>query len=223
MIEENRKKELLRRIRRLSDYHEIQNEMGRFIAAVNFRQPEKVKSFFALEKEDVSLEYADEGEFRGRKAVEACVDMLMGKPYEPGEMTDIQLTTPIIEVAQDGETARAVWWSPGAGSLTGKGEPQAVWMWGDFAVDFIRINEQWKIWHLHYFRLILCDYHKGWVEDTSMINRPNTPMHPLSSPSTYHDPYSPLAVRKGIPAAPYPYDTYREEERYWMLRSDKTK
>ena len=75
--------------------------------------------------------------------------------------------------------------------------------------------------HLHYFRVIKCAYEKGWTEDTSMINRPNTAMHPLSKPTTYHNPYSPLAIRYGIPAAPYPYETDRGEN--WMLRSDKTR
>ena len=61
--------------------------------------------------------------------------------------------------------------------------------------DLIFRNE-WKIWHLHYFRFIRCDYEKGWVKDTSMINRLNTPMHPLSKPTTYHNPYSPLSIRE---------------------------
>jgi len=37
-------------------------------------------------------------------------------------MTDIQLTTPMIEVAEDGETAEGVWWCPGAGAILREGQ-----------------------------------------------------------------------------------------------------
>lgn len=221
MIDSARKERLLLSLERLEAYQEIQNQMGRMIAAFNFREADKVKSYFALELEDVSLEVADEGVFEGAEAVSAIISETVGKAPKAGEMIDIQLTTPIIEVAGDGQSARAVWWCPGAASLVAENEkPRAIWLWGDIAADFVKLEGTWKIRHLHYFRVIKCAYEKGWVEDTSMINRPNTAMHPLSKPSTFHNPYSPLAVRCGIPAAPYPYDADRGEQ--WMLRTDKT-
>ena len=221
MIDRTRKEELLRSMAKLEAYQEIQNEMGRTIAAFNFRQAEKVLEHFALNEEGVSLEVADEGVFRGKEAVETIVREVLGKEALPGEMTDIQLTTPIIEVAEDGKTARAVWWCPGAGAIPREDQdPQAVWLWGDIAADFVFTEGEWKIWHLHYFRFMKCAYEKGWVEDTSMINRPNTAMHPMAEPTTYHNPYHPKAVRYGIPAAPYKYETYTDDN--WMLRNDKT-
>ena len=224
MMTYERKIQLMNQINRLDAYQEIQNTMGRFIAAINFRQIEKISSFFALEHDDVSFEYADEGVFEGKDAVLAGISYLIGREIKPGEMIDLQLTTPIIEVAKDVKTARALWWSPGAASVLQENQdPQAQWMWGDFAVDFIFEDNTWKIWHLHYFTLIHCDYHKGWVDDTTLINRLNTPMHPKAKPSTWHHPYHPTAVRYGIPAAPFAYDTYDEKDRYWMLRNDKTR
>ena len=224
MIDQKRKEELFRKIGRLNSYHEIQNLMGRATAALNFQRGEELLSYFALEKDDVSLEYADEGVFTGKEAVEAAVNDLIVKPLQKGYMLDMQLTTPMIEVAEDGKTAKGLWWCPGIGTLPKQDEdPQAIWCWGMVGVDLILDGDIWKIWHLHYFRFIRCDYHKGWVEDSSMRNRLNTPMHPLSSPSTYHDPYSPLSVREGIPACPRPYTVYEESDRNWMLNRDKTK
>ena len=101
MITPERKKALLLKINKLDAYTEIQNTMGRMIAAVNFRQKDEVLKYFALEMEDVSLEYADEGVFEGKEAVEAGIEYLLGKEIKPGEMIDLQLTTPIIEVADD--------------------------------------------------------------------------------------------------------------------------
>lgn len=54
-----------------------------------------------------------------------------------------------------------------------------------------------------------------------MINRLNTPVHPLSKPSTYHNPYSPLSVRNGIPACPLPYKTWTDAEQNWMIDPDR--
>ena len=221
-ISQEKKENLKNAIRRLQAYQEIQNNMGRCLAAFNFRQADKVLNYFALEQEDVWLEFADEGVFKGPNAVETIIKEVVGAEAKPGEMLDLQLTTPIVEVAKDLQTAKAVWMSPGGGAIPMEdGDPMAIWCWGMIAADFILENEEWKIWHLHYFRFIKCDYDKGWVKDTSMINRPNTPMHPLSSPSTYHSPYSPLSVREGIPAAPRPYETWADSS--WMLERDKSK
>lgn len=210
-------------MQKLEAYNEIQNEMGRLIAAVNFKQAERVLSHFALSREDVSLEYADEGLFEGPEAVRTIISEVLGTPAKPGEMVDIQLTTPMIEVAGDLKTAKAVWWCPGAGSmLKEEGDPEAIWLWGMIAADFVYEDNTWKVWHLHYFRYIKCLYSKGWAEDTSLINRLNVPVHPLAKPIIYHNPYSPLGIRDGIPACPRPYETYTEKDKRWWLNRDKT-
>jgi hypothetical protein len=221
-VSEERKANLLNSIKRLQAYEEIQNNMGRCMAAFNFRQADKVLSHFALSQTDVSLEYADEGLFEGANAVKQIIGEVVGAPVKPGEMLDMQLNTPIIEVATDLKTAKALWWTPGAGAVPKENaEPEAIWCWGMLAVDFIYEANTWKIWHLHWFRFIKCSYDKGWVKDTSMINRPNIPVHPLSKYVTYHNPYSPLSVRDGIPACPRPYDTWTDSG--WMLNKDKSK
>ena len=222
MIAEDRKKELIRSIEKLEAYQEIQNEMGRTVAAFNFRQPDRILQRFALDKKDVSVEFADEGVFEGREAVTAIINEVVGVEPKPGEMIDMQLTTPMIEIAGDLQTAKAVWWCPGGGAITHEDkDPDAIWAWGMLAADFVREGNEWKIWHLHYFRYIKCLYDKGWVDDTSMINRLNVPVHPLAKPVTYHNPYSPHSIREAIPASPRPYETYSGSA--WMLEKDKTK
>jgi hypothetical protein len=57
--------------------------------------------------------------------------------------------TPVIEVAQDGKTAKGLWYSIGQGvrpvGTTGK---STEWMWEKYAVDFIKEDGKWKMWHL---------------------------------------------------------------------------
>ncbi|ACM31326.1 nuclear transport factor 2 family protein [Agrobacterium rhizogenes] len=61
-------------------------------------------------------------------------------------------TTPVIEVAGDGETAKGVWYSPGLGLETkfkgGKIGLNASMFWEKYAGDFINEDGVWKIWHL---------------------------------------------------------------------------
>ena len=57
-------------------------------------------------------------------------------------------TTGIIEVAEDGQTAKAFWYSPGIVQETGM---SASSIWEAYGVDFVKEDGVWKIWHLHMF------------------------------------------------------------------------
>jgi len=61
------------------------------------------------------------------------------------------LTTPIIEVAGDGKTAKAIWFSPGYVSQTPGGVQDSMWMWERYGVDFVKVDGSWKIWHLRIY------------------------------------------------------------------------
>lgn len=57
-------------------------------------------------------------------------------------------TTAIIEVAKDGQTAKAFWYSPGIVQETGMNTSA---IWEIYGVDFVKENGEWKMWHLHMF------------------------------------------------------------------------
>ena len=61
-------------------------------------------------------------------------------------------TTPVIEVAGDGQTAKGIWYSPGMGLMTaivgGKPQVRGTFFWEKYGGDFVRENGEWKIWHL---------------------------------------------------------------------------
>jgi hypothetical protein len=61
--------------------------------------------------------------------------------------------TPVIEVAGDGKTAKGIWYSIGLavrGEVNEDGSTSVGtgWMWEKYAVDFIKEDGEWKIWHL---------------------------------------------------------------------------
>lgn len=62
------------------------------------------------------------------------------------------LTTPVIEIAGDFKTAKAMWYTPSL--VIGFGGEEvfmASWLWEQYAADFIFEENEWKFWHLNVF------------------------------------------------------------------------
>ena len=57
-------------------------------------------------------------------------------------------TTAIIEVAKDGQTAKAFWYSPGMIAESGS---TGNTIWEAYGADFVKEGDTWKLWHLHMF------------------------------------------------------------------------
>jgi hypothetical protein len=60
--------------------------------------------------------------------------------------------TPVIEIAGDGKTAKGIWYSIGLSvtpifETTGKTTVRTVWQPEKYAVDFVKEDGKWKIWH----------------------------------------------------------------------------
>ena len=69
-----------------------------------------------------------------------------------GEFAMHLSTTPVIEIAGDGKTAKGIWYSPGLG-LSPKMNDSSVdvtgiFFWERYGGDFIKEKGVWKIWHL---------------------------------------------------------------------------
>ncbi len=136
------------------------------------------------------------------------------------------LTTPVIEVAEDGETAKAAWYSPG--HLTAPrpdGTPQAFWHWDKYGVDFLKEDGQWKIWHFFVGRFFSSPYEKSWANCAMDNEEPYAGIlqafqdWPLreevsSKPWNAFDEYSPYKVAKIEPRVPQPYRTFSETFSY---------
>ncbi len=59
------------------------------------------------------------------------------------------LTTPVIEVAGDGRTAKGMWYTPGIIMTSTDGKtPSAFWIWERYGVDFIREDGHWAFLHV---------------------------------------------------------------------------
>jgi len=105
------------------------------------------------------------------------------------------LTTPVIEVAGDGETARAVWFCPGLEGATPT--------WIKYGCDFKKQDGEWKIWHLHVYGMLMgLEAKESFTPNTTAnkgADKPPTTNWEYSKAATYI-PYE--------PAPPQPYDTW---------------
>ncbi|MBP2642833.1 MAG: hypothetical protein H6Q67_720 [Firmicutes bacterium] len=145
------------------------------------------------------------------------------------------LTTPIIHIAGDGQTAKAMWYTPGQVTEIGDdGYPYAMWLWEKYGVDFIKEDGEWKIWHLQICSDCSCPVagDTSWVtEETTSSTAPATvtvvkgtgPDTVSSTPDievTVYNMYSNTQLPQNFPKMPEPYYTFSETFSYgpeWQL------
>ena len=171
-------------VQRWEDQRNIKNLMGKYCNIVILNQEGEIPERFWSAREDISLGF-NEGFYVGQTAVNGyyaavkrrnlLVAQLLQKrfPEQLGGKSDEEiygigpfkvkpLSSPLIEVAGDGETAKGLWTCQGAHNEVGTSGPVANWTWGYFAVDFIRENDGWKIWHMQYVNDVDCICGQSW-------------------------------------------------------------
>jgi hypothetical protein len=140
-------------------------------------------------------------------------EFLFSKNECEGLMMFHPLTTPIIEVAGDGKTAKALWIGCGPQSICIDGKVHARWCFEQYAVDFIKEDGIWKFWRIHLYNIFDCPFEKSWVEEPT--KRGLAPMQQPhlapDRPTTYDNPYSPdskCCLMEGVPPVPEPYEVW---------------
>lgn len=142
------------------------------------------------------------------------------------------LTTPIIEVAADGKTAKGYWYTPGAILSTTDGKTgDGVNMWERYGVDFVREDGRWRFLHIE----VITDFAYPFGGDLSspMAGAPDASKSGSESAQAAPGPgaedlvvpgptivrnmgdsYTPLRVPKLTPRLPEPYRTMSETFEY---------
>ncbi len=183
-------------------------------------------TLFALTMPDVSMEVSCWGAVVGKDALLDLFKIFtMAKNDGVGAMWMHCVDTPLIEVAEDCQTAKGIFFSPGAEAhLEDDGEYHAYWCYGRYTVDFIKENGVWKIWHLRWWRLFRNDFYKSWVDaaDETLSVPPfaNMDLSELENykprPASCFQPYHPNKVTQIIPYHPEPYETWDENAGDWF-------
>ena len=210
---------------RLHAVQEIQNLMAHYELLQNQKNMELHPMDFAMDRDDVSVQIADGKPLIGPEGVKSLFCGLYNIPEEEyrGIMLIHYLTTPAIEVAEDGQTARGLWWSPGIETIKREkgGEPDAAWCFGAYANDFILENGVWKIWHMRWFLTCKCPYTEGWA-DQRYFYPTKVPHARHANADKSYNPYTKDYIQEAIPMRPRPYKTW-DDERWYMTQEDRSK
>ncbi len=177
---EQRLAELERKVQRQADYIAIANLMGRYQYLHTAGKMDVIgRELFAAELPDSRSEYGPLGVFGPEKSIEFFNAMTESFTHgsgevDPGLLEIHQITTPVIEIAGDGKTAKAMWMSTGAilmqNDPAAESGKSATWDSGKYAVDFIKIDGRWKIWHLH-----VCDLWRTDFDENPVTHADNMP------------------------------------------------
>jgi hypothetical protein len=125
--------------------------------------------------------------------------------------------TPVIVVADDGQTAKA--------TFTSLGFEGNAWCYGKYTNSYIKIDGKWYIWHMKWNRLFMTDYYKSWTDQTleeiySSFREKDEHGFPVL-PKDIDNRYLMVPGRK-VPtlAAPQPYATWTaaDEDGGWYKR-----
>lgn len=184
------------KIAQLWDTQEIRKLMAKYVYYGYGRTWERVPDMFS-KRDDVWIDCEGFGIFDGHKGIETFfVEWHHSMEGDAEGMVSIHLlTTEVIEVAGDGKTARGLWFSPGTETRrkAADGNHEAFWVWGMYAIDFIKEDGEWKFWHFRIPHLLLCDYHHSWVDLDhiklgSQIGHEGRPVadRPSSFPPTFY-------------------------------------
>lgn len=160
-------------LKRLEWRRELRNIMGRISHDYAVKEEAQVFERYFSGRDDVSLGL-NEGGYRGRAAVAgyfralgeeiALSSSLIAKafPQELGEksaqelygvgmITYLPFESQVIEIAEDGKTAKGIWNVRGSDCHLTVSGPVSCWTYGWAAVDFVLEEGAWKIWHMQLF------------------------------------------------------------------------
>jgi hypothetical protein len=218
---ENDNEELKKKVQLLEATREIANLMGRYLYLHEVRrESEFIDELYALETPGVSAEVAHYGVFEGKEGIMRMFTHPRPRGAETGVMFENLLTTPVIEVAKDGKTAKGVWISPGLEAIPDPetGNLRGFWCWTKYGCDFVKEDGKWKIWHYHVYRLFRTPYDMDWVEEYEhkleakglQLEQKLKP----DKPTSYDHPYSKTTEREYVPAPPEPYETFDDTFSY---------
>ncbi|KAK4049897.1 hypothetical protein OIO90_005286 [Microbotryomycetes sp. JL221] len=160
----------------------VENTFNKYMHLHNVYQDEQIKSLWCKRgTPDMRAQYSNVGVYTDYDSI---MKYHSDRPSPVGKLLLHYTTTPVIEVAQDGNTAKGFWTMPGLES--GLSDPKLVgimpefmfepedksvngkrvwshWVWCNYSVDFQKQDGEWKIWHFRCLEIARCPYSENWI------------------------------------------------------------
>lgn len=229
--------------RRWYNLREIQNLAGKFVTSILIKRETHIFDDFWAEAEDVCLGF-NEGYYVGPDAIKAyyaaedaattvrsalirdmfpeqlaslCPEQL----YGVGQLHAMPLTTPVLELAEDGQTAKGIWHVLGSDNTVTREGPLSHWSVGFLCVDFLRQNGVWRLWHVLFAEDIRCAMGDNWARErtypenavcAAALDAVSYP--PYSVVREVYCAYSPARPFTAPPRVPEPYESFQDTFSY---------
>jgi len=226
-------------------YHlrEIQNLAGKFVTSILLKRETRIFDDFWADSDDVCLGF-NEGYYVGPEAVKAyyaaedaatCVrsalirdmfpdklsELSPEKLYGVGQLHAMPLTTPVLELAEDGQTAKGIWHVLGSDNTVTREGPLSHWSVGFLCIDFLYQNGAWKIWHVLLAEDLRCAMGDNWA---CPQNHPEDAVCAAALDAVAYPPYtvardvycaySPARPFTAPPRIPEPYASFKDTFSY---------
>jgi len=225
---EQRFEKLEHQIERLKAINDCHNLMGKLQHWHTANMNRQIATLFAKKAPGIRLYWGQTGYWEGPEGpvVAGEIGDNMAGNDNVGHMPLHLLTTPIVEVAGDGQTAKGVWMAVGMVAMVDHktNKPKADWEWTRYGVDFVIEDGVWKIRREHVMPLIRIPWNGDWEETYGKKDQvaegpgepggppPGGPPGPGSSipkhpPTPLDVEYSPYSKLPYLPV-PEPYETF---------------
>lgn len=233
-------------VERWEDRRDVKNQLGKFVHYLLLKKEAQLFEDLWSTRADVAYG-SNEGWYAGPQAIQdyfgwfpgytakvaACLKAKF--PDKLGEKSDEEIfgvglmelksiSNYVIEVAEDGETAKAFCCIFGYNTTVDTRGPISNWILGTVAADFVYENDQWKIWHMQYLE----DINKPAGSDWGARDAKDFPELPEfsslkglippapSNPCVLRERYSGSRKATPLPQLPVPYTTFAETFSYGM-------
>ena len=128
----------------------------------------KLYPMYAGDNKYTDAEWLKSKIIKAHPEMEEAIKDLDGRAL--AEMPVHVLASPVIEIAEDGMSAKGLWYTPGFALRHDyvKGTVDVAWMWEKYGADFVWENGEWKFLHIQIGMDIMANYGESWAEPKPM-------------------------------------------------------
>ena len=208
-----------RALARMESDHEVRNIAARFVLSLKGGLFEDAYDCFALKTQGTKAVIEKYGVYEGAEQLKAYfVDYYRKLGGSEGCFIEHELTTPVVEIAEDNMTAKAMFLSEGVLAIAPESWMEtheaacSLWQIGPWYMELIKEDGLWKIWHLTIYDDIETPYEQSWstFKDHDYIVHADAPEPSCAVPDqNYFTAHRKPYLHKEPPCA---YKTYDDNE-----------
>lgn len=199
--------ELIRRVWDVEEIKKLANK--RVYYQANQWNDKELDELWTTEHQNTASFGANTGFYVGLDSIR---NWYTARPAGDGVLISHPISTGLVELAGDGQTAKGLWYCIGQETVPG----HAMWVTGKVAIDFIKEGDQWKIWHVVEANDLSCGAGENYSEGDPYWNPETDPIvQAFATPDVHvltHDPN--FNWWDDYPAMPEPYETFTDAISY---------